>query len=137
MLLFVTLYLDTTNSRPVAILLRLRDLEHDALGRHASRGATIAPNLSNTKLVVPNTRRKAGLLGTTTHILPIHERRLIARSFSSTHIHHFIIYLDILFFLCNGLLKVLNVCVLGFAAERTLGSVGALATSLPAAGRPS
>jgi len=38
--------------------------------------------------------------------------------------------LNILFFL-------LKVGILGFAAERALGSVGALAPSLPAAGRPS
>jgi len=98
MLFFKRLLLDASKSRPVAVLLRLRNLEHDALSRHASRGATIAPNPSNTKLVVPNTRRNTTLLITTTSICPIHDRRLVARSFTSTHIDHFIIYLNILFF---------------------------------------
>jgi hypothetical protein len=90
--------LHSTNSRPVAVMLRLRNLEHDALSRHASRGATIAPIPSNTKSVVPNTAGNTGLLVTSTHILPIHDRRSIARSFASTHIDHFILYLNILFF---------------------------------------
>jgi hypothetical protein len=85
--------------RIITILLRLRDPEHDALGRHASRGATVAPQPSDTKLVVPNTAGNSRLLITTTHILPINDRRSIARSFTSTHIDHFIIYFNILFFL--------------------------------------
>jgi len=74
--------------RIITIPLRLYNFEHDALGRHASRGATIASKPSNTELVVPNTAGNAGLLISTTHILPIHDRRSIARSFTSTHIDH-------------------------------------------------
>ena len=84
--------------RIITILLRLYNLEHDALGRHASRGTAVASDPSNTKLVVANTAGNSRLLISPTHILPINQRRLIARSFRSTHIHHFIIYFNILFF---------------------------------------